>query len=63
MADSRRNDFVVGFKITVVFGKAAQGFGDVVGDRGFFGNDECFGHDIEGRGTTWRREVRGCKGW
>jgi hypothetical protein len=45
MADRRRKDEIVAFKVLVMLGKTAQSPRDVVRDGWLFGDDQCFGHD------------------
>ena len=44
MADRRGENELVGFKILIVLGEAAERLRDVVRDRGLLGDDEGFAH-------------------
>ena len=46
VTDCSGNDKVVIFVEVIFFCASANGFGDVVGDRGFLGDDEGFAHGL-----------------
>ena len=46
VADRSGNDKVVILVEVIFFGASADGFGDVVSDRGFLGDDEGFAHGL-----------------
>ncbi len=47
MADRRRQHVLVGFKVLIVLGKAAERLRDIVRDRWLLGDDESFGHKCD----------------
>ena len=47
--DCRRQDILIRLEIITLFGKSAETFRNVISDRRFFGDDECFGHTNEMR--------------
>jgi hypothetical protein len=45
VADGRGQDVLVGFKVLIVLGEAAERLRDIVRDRGLLGDDEGLGHN------------------
>ena len=46
VTDGRGKHVLLAFEVVVVFGEAAQRPRNIGGDRGFFGNDQLFGHGL-----------------
>ena len=44
VANGGRKNEMLALKVIVMLGETAQCLGDVAGDRGFFGDDQLFGH-------------------